>query len=226
MRRLAAALVVVALCAGCSGDDAEPSEGARIVTTSTQAPVAGDLDIDTPDGAYAVPLPSLGFGLALPNGFQATRLDADALGRLEDAETQAGIEVFVAAAKTAAAAGADFYAAGVDGQDRVAELKLRRSDGLGLTTDDLRARAQAAVDEAGVDEFEIAELVVAGTDAVLLTFELAGTDAETGDVIDTSVAQYFVAGADRLFSVIITAEAAVAREQLAELFERSFTLAG
>jgi hypothetical protein len=127
---LAAIGLVAALGAGLvvwgggdgGGGDARP--------TSTTID-AGGLDITAPDGWDAIPLPALGFGLALPSDWESVVLSAEGLERLADAAP--AVPGFVDAAHNAAASGAVFYGAGVDADGRVSDLKVRAAAETGVT---------------------------------------------------------------------------------------------
>ena len=63
----------------------EPDAGIHSPTSSTTL-AAGGLDIDVPEGFTAIPLPSAGFGLAIPDGWEAAVLTDESLARLEALE--------------------------------------------------------------------------------------------------------------------------------------------
>ncbi|MGE3621444.1 MAG: hypothetical protein AB7L84_13370 [Acidimicrobiia bacterium] len=227
LRHAAAVLAVVVLAlAGCSDDgpdagadgDAGGDEGAGAIpghaTTSTFA--AGGLDIEVPEGFTAIPLPSAGFGLAVPEGWEATVLTDAALDRLEALQVSPG---FLDAARNAAGSGAVLYAAGVDGQGRVADLKL------------MRIPQPAAPGPAEVEAVARQALAAAPAGAEL---ELRPDDAHpsarvtfrVGDgTVEAVGTQWLVAGPDAVFSLVVTSEDPDVHDELAADVAGSLTFA-
>jgi hypothetical protein len=164
---------------------------------TTVPPAAGDLALEVPEGWYPVPLPSVGVGLALPEGWDAVVLTDDALEQVEGLDVAPG---FVDAARNARAAGALLYAADLDDEGGVADLKLARLPGVDL--DDAAGGAtSAAPDGAEVDRPE-------GTErpTVRIRFRTEGEDADGAPIVAEGT-QWLIEGPDAVWSVIVTSEA-------------------
>lgn len=126
MRTAGALVAALVLVLGACSDDDDSSDATddttEISPPTTQAPKTGGLDIPDIPRTFSVPVPSLGFGIAVPEDWQATLLSEEALSRLGAADlSRPG---FVDAAHTVARTGAVFYAAGVGEEGSVAELKI------------------------------------------------------------------------------------------------------
>jgi len=111
------------------GDDGDGDAGAGETTTTTMA--TGGIEVAAPEGWRAIPLPQFGLGLAVPDEWEATVLTGDALASLSSASPL--VPGFVDAAHAAAQAEAVFYAAGVDGEGRITDLKVRADLDTGVT---------------------------------------------------------------------------------------------
>jgi hypothetical protein len=202
---LIAVVVTIGALAGC-GDDGEvdrpdPDRGVEPApdpgaAPTTAAPSVGELDLDVPDGAVAVPLPSLGIGLVLPEGWEAVVLTGEALDRVEALDVSPG---FVDAARNARAAGGVLYAAGVDEAGGVADLKLVRLPEVDLDAAEAGAVA-AAPEGAAVDRPE-------GTErpTVRIRFRVEGEDA-AGEAVAAEGTQWLLEGPEDIWSVIVTSE--------------------
>lgn len=199
-----AALVLAGAVLAACGDDG-PDEAAEPTldpmpdpadAPTTVAPDAGDLALEVPEGWYPVPLPSVGIGLALPAGWDAVVLTDDALDQVEDLDVAPG---FVDAARNARGAGGLLYAAGVDDEGGVADLKLARVPEVGLDAA-ADGATSAAPDGAEVDRPE-------GTErpTVRIRFRTEGEDAEGTPVVAEGT-QWLVEGPDAVWSVIVTSE--------------------
>jgi hypothetical protein len=129
----AALALVVVLAAGAGlfvwGGDGAADDGDTALPSTTIA--TGGLEIDAPDGWTAIPLPALGFGLAVPDSWESVVLSGEGLARL--AEAAPVVPGFVDAAHNAAQSGAVLYAAGVDDADHVTDLKVRAAADSGVT---------------------------------------------------------------------------------------------
>ena len=105
--RIAGIVAVTALLAGACGDDddqgAAPDDTVPAsITTTTREVNFGGLEIPEIPGTFPAGLPSIGFGIAVPQGWQATVLTEEALERLRDATLNQ--PSFLDAAETVAAA--------------------------------------------------------------------------------------------------------------------------
>lgn len=224
-RRLLAGLVVVAIAlAGCSDDDddaAPPEPDPGTVTVTSQEPATGGLDIPDLPGTYPAPLPSIGFGIAVPEGWQATVLTPDALERLEGAALAE--PSFFEAAETVAASGAVFYAAGSDDEGRVGELKIDVQDDADTSAAAVAALAASVAESGEVDDAVVVDDLEGGR--VRVDYRIpAPPEGHGGEAIETFGSQLFVPDGDRLWSVIVTSEDQQSQDALLTIFATSFTL--
>lgn len=210
--------------AGCNDDEeAAPPPADPLpelpAHTSPEAE-AGNLEVPDIPGTTFAPFPSLGFGIAIPAGWNATRLDDDAFERLEDAELAEPF--FLEAARNVAATGAVFYAAGVDEQGRVAEIKVDVEDRPEAASDALRAAAEAEALAAGGTDLNVVE---AEDGRVRLDFRLAQESADGGDPIDAHVSRVLVPGGDRVWSIVVTSEDVDTQTAVLSVVDAGFVLA-
>src|SRR4029453_12281685 len=107
---LAVALVggLVAAVVGAIGGDDDATDGASPTSTTIDT---GGIEVSAPDGGTAIPVAGLGFGIAVPPGWEAAVLAPDVLESLERSSPQ--VPGFLDNAHAAAEAGAVFYGAGV-----------------------------------------------------------------------------------------------------------------
>ena len=223
--RWLAGLALLALLAagGCSDDD-DDAGGAdppvSLAPSTTAEPAPGGLDIPEIPGTFPAPLPGLGFGIAVPEGWQATLLSEEALERLADAALAR--PSFLEAARTVASTGAVFYAAGVDDDERVAELKVDVQDGA-----DTDPQAVLAVAQAVADRGDVGAASVIGDPAadgrVRVDYRVDLPSAEDGETISAYGTQLFVVDGDRLWSLIITSEDEATQSALLGIFGSSIT---
>ena len=227
-RRVVAAFAVVAMIGvalaafgGAGGDDDPPADASPTPSVSvTHSPEADDcFELPELPRTSPVPLCSLGVGFVIPEGWQATLLSADALERLRDAALAR--PSFLDAATSVASTGAVFYAAGVDDDDRVAELKLDVQDGADTSPEALQALGQAVVDSGQVDDPELVE--VPERDAVRIDYTVTLPSAETGEDIESLGSQLFVPDGDRLWSFIVTSEDQATQDAVLALLDASIT---
>src|SRR4029453_19488035 len=92
---------------GIGGDD-DATDGASPTSTTIDT---GGIEVSAPDGWTAIPVAALGFGIAVPPGWEATVLAPDVLESLERSSPQ--VPAFLDKPHAAAEAGAVFYGAGV-----------------------------------------------------------------------------------------------------------------
>jgi hypothetical protein len=228
VRRVLVPVLALAVgLAGCGDDDSSEGgpAGAGDVphAPTTEPPETGGIEVPEIPGTFAAALPADGFGIAVPEGWQATRLDEEALERLEGAALAR--PAFLDAARQAAEAGAIFYAAGVDDQGRVSELKVDVQDGADTSAEAMRELAGSIV-ESG----QLTDAVVVEDDPddgrVRVDYRLALPSAEDGTPIDALGSQLFVADGDRLWSFIITSEDPETQTELLQIFDESITFDG
>jgi hypothetical protein len=150
-----ALVLLVAVVAGAwvvlrgGGGDPAPSRDASAAGGSTTTMETGGIEVDAPEGWRAVPLPQLGFGVAIPSHWEAVVLSDDALSDLSGASPV--VPGFLEAAHAAQQTGAVFYAAGVDDQGRITDLTVRAEPGTGITdTAGLEAYARQLATAGGV----------------------------------------------------------------------------
>ena len=224
-RRTFAALVLAAVAlAGCSDDeDATPPPADPLPELPAHtSPEADPGDLEAPDlpGTTFAPFPSLGFGIAIPEGWNATRLDEEAFERLEDADLAQPF--FLEAARNVAATGAVFYAAGVDEQGRVAEIKVDVQDGAETEAQAVRAAAEAEVLAAGGTDLSVVE---ADDGRIRLDFRLEQPAADGDDRIDAHVSRVLVPDGERLWSIVVTSEDAATQTAVLAVVDAGFVLA-
>lgn len=223
--RLRAALLVLALVvAGCSDDDDAPEDDGAVSSVpapTTPQPDACGLDIAELPGTTPAPLCSLGLGIAIPQGWQATVLTPDALERLEDASLAR--PSFLDAAQSVASTGAVFYAAGVADDDTVSELKVDVQDDTATDPAAIRALAQSVIDSGQVEDATLVEEPELG--GVRVDYRVRLPSAETGEPIDSYGSQLFVPDDDRLWSFIVTSEGEDTQTALLTVFTSTITFA-
>jgi hypothetical protein len=202
---IGAALVV----AGGGGENAAEREGRPSdVTTTTLR--AGDVAVVPPAGWLAVPLPSLGFGLAVPPGWEATRTDSGSLTALERGSL--ANPGFVDSARNAADAGAALYAAHQDRDGRVSDVKVQVLPRPGATSPDvLRQLADRLVAETPLAGAEVRASSGEEGPEVHIRYPIAGSPSDTGAAVGTQVLR---AGTDRIVSLIVTSEDPPAHDEL------------
>lgn len=224
-----AALLAVALAvalAGCGDDDdAGPPPADPLPEQSelpghggTQEADPGDLEVPEIAGTTFAPFPSLGFGIAVPQGWNATRLDEEALAQLEDARLAEPF--FLDAARNVASTGAVFYAAGVDDEGRVAEIKVDVDDGADVGA--LRTAAEAEVLAAGATDLSV---VAAEDGRVRIDFRLRQEAAGGGGAIDAYVSRLLVPDDGRVWSIVVTSEDAETQSAVLAVVDAGFVLA-
>jgi hypothetical protein len=220
---LGAVLVAALSLLGCSDDDDGPPPAdplPELPSHTSPEPDAGGLAPPDVPGTTFAPFPSLGFGIAVPEGWNATRLDDVAFERLEDADLAQPF--FLDAARNVASTGALFYAAGVDQQGRVAEIKVDVEDGPGTTIDGVRTAAEAEVLAAGGTDVNV---VAAEDGRVRIDFRLRQPSADGGEAIDAHVSRVLVPDDDRVWSIVVTSEDAATQTAVLSVVDAGFVLA-
>jgi hypothetical protein len=187
----------------------EPSGSSESTSTTLDT---GDLDISAPNGWREVPLPALGFGLAIPEAWEAVVLSEEGLDALKRADPT--VPGFADAARATAAGGGVFYAAGVEANDRVTDLKVRAAPDTGVTTvAALYTYAQTLATESGLVEPSIRAKTDAARPTVVVRYssEVERTDPDDPEAEPTTVTvegseQLVVAPNGVVYSVIVTSE--------------------
>lgn len=223
---LAVTMAVAALLAAACGDDSsdEAAEG----ELQFGDPEPGDLDVDVPDGWRLIPLDDLGFGLAVPEDWQDTVISADALEALALASPT--VPDFNSLAEEAGAAGAVFYAAGIDPEDAEAvnDLKVRpfletAEDAPVSDATELEAFAQEHADTSELDDVDVQPVEDWRFPAVDVrysaTYDDLGAEDEAEEITAHGVDRLVLAPSGLVFSVMVTGEDAETVDALAaELF--------
>jgi hypothetical protein len=214
--RLVAAILAVALVGGlvaavigAIGGDDDATDGASPISTTIDS---GGIDVSAPDGWTAIPVAGLGFGIAVPPGWEATVLAPDVLESLERSSPH--VPGFLDNAHAAAESGAVFYAAGVDEAGRVADVKVRAVPGAGIATiEQLEDFGRQLSGSAGLGEVPVEVVGDAERPTVRMRYGL-GTAGGSAEAQGTET---LVAGpSDIVWSVIVTSEDPATHEALAE----------
>lgn len=234
-RRAAAVVAAITLLfSACSDDDAasdqtsEESAGDGSSSTEPDAPLhtptaeaeTGGIDVPEMKGTFPVAVPSVGFGIAVPEGWQATLLTDEALQRLEQADLAR--PSFYDAAKQMAATGAVLYAAGIDDEGRVSELKVDVQDDADTSPEAMRDLAGSVANSDQVTDGVVVE-DDPDDDRVRVDYRIALPSADDGETIDALGSQIFVADGDRLWSFIITSEDPDTQTALLQIFDATIT---
>lgn len=225
-RALAAMLALAVLGAGC-GDDDDSDSGSSDPTSTTLA--TGGIEVDSPDGWRAVPMPQLGFGLAVPDEWEAVVLSEEGLATVSQASPM--VPGFADAAHAAALAGGVFYAAGVDDADRVTDLKVRAAPDTGVTDSaGLEGYARGLATEAGLTDatFEVVADADRPTVRVRYRTESERKDPDNPDAPATKVAvegseQLVLSPRNVVYSLIITSEDPEGHDPFATSIFKSLT---
>lgn len=188
-----------------------------MATSTTRTQDTGGIDVPEVPGTFAAAVPALGFGIAVPEGWQATVLTEESLGRLADADLAQ--PSFLDAATSVASTGAVFYAAGIDEDGAVAELKVDVQDDADTSPLAIRALAQSVADSGQVDDVEI--VADPDDDRVRVDYRVVLPSAEDGGTIDVLGSQLFVPDGDRLWSFIVTSEDEATQTALLGIFDAS-----
>jgi hypothetical protein len=217
-RRAAAAvlaLAVVAAVVACSGDDDDSSSSGAAPTTTINT---GGLDIAAPDGWLAIPVPDLGFGVAVPPGWEATLLSPEGLSTLAGASPE--VPDFAELAHAAAAQGGVLYAAGVDGAGGVSDLVVRGAPQAGVTdVAGLTAYAQSLAAAAGRPAQEVTAVDGAPLPTVQMRFTVGGEGAQA-----TATETLVAAPNDVVWDLTVTSDDAASHDELVRQIVDTFTL--
>jgi hypothetical protein len=208
---LAVALVggLVAAVVGAIGGDDDDTDGASPTSTTIDT---GGIEVSAPDGWTAIPVAGLGFGIAVPPGWEATVLAPDVLESLERSSPQ--VPGFLDNAHAAAEAGAVFYAAGVGEAGRVADVKVRAVPGAGISSiEQLEDFGRQLSERAGLGDVPIEAVGDAEHPTVRMRYGLGAGGGST----EARGTETLVAGPDDIvWSVIVTSEDPATHEALAE----------
>jgi hypothetical protein len=212
---LAVALVggLVAAIVGAIGGNDDDADGTADGASATSTTIdSGGIDVPAPEGWTAIPVAGLGFGIAVPPGWEATVLAPDVLESLERSSPR--VPGFLDNAHAAAEAGAVLYAAGVDEGGRVADAKVRAIPGAGVSTvDQLEALGRQLSGSAGLGDVPIEVVADAEHPTVRMRYGLGAG----GGSAEAQGTETLVAGPDDIvWSVIVTSEDPATHDALAE----------
>ena len=210
----------LAACSDGGGGDGGSSGRAAAGATSTTLN-AGDIRVDAPDGWQVIPVPDLGFGLAVPPGWEATLLSSAGLATLAGSSPR--VPDFKELAHTAARQGGLLYAAGVDRQRGVSDVVVRGAPDTGVKDiAGLEAYARELAARAGRPDQEVTVVGGAERPTVRLRFEVGGSGAGGGRAQATET---LVAGPnDVVWDVTVTSDTASSHDALARRITDTFTL--
>jgi hypothetical protein len=208
---------------GRSEGDGGGADGGPLPTMPSTTVNAGGIDVPTPDGWTAAPVPDLRFGIAVPPGWEAAVLTEEMLASLP--RSSPAVEGFVDAAHAAAESDALFYGAGQDRDGRVSDVKVRAVPGTGIAdAAGLRAYAEQLAGDAGLVDPVIEPVGGADRPTVRIRFTTRSQSPD-GDTVTTQGTETLVAGpGDIVWSVIVTSEDAATHDDLAARITATFTL--
>jgi hypothetical protein len=209
-----AVLLLVLPGRGGDGDgDASGDAGASAAipghgdTSTTLA--TGEIEVVAPEGWRAIPVPTLGFGIAVPEDWEAVVLSDEGLARLANAAPV--VEDFTASAHAAAATGGLIYAAGEDAEGRVSDVLVRAAPETDITdVGGLEDYARDLAAEAGRSDPEIEVVQGAARPTVRLRFTVGG-DGEEAQGTETLV----LGDEGTVWSVVVTSDDAQVHGDLA-----------
>jgi hypothetical protein len=220
---LAAAAVLVAGACTDKGNDggggASGKPGSAITSTTINA---GGIQVDAPKRWEVIPVPDLGFGLAVPPGWEATLLSPQGLATLAGASPK--VPEFTALAHAAAQSGGLLYAAGVDGQGGVSDVVVRGAPQAGVKdTAGLTAYAKQVAAQAGRPDQAVTTVEGAKHPTVRMRFQVPGSGkgAKPSQATETLVA----GPNDVVWDITVTSDTAAIHDALARQINGTFTLA-
>jgi hypothetical protein len=206
-----AVLLLVVPGDGGAGDAGDaPAQGGHGDPLTSTTLATGGIEVDAPEGWQAIPVPALGFGVAVPPGWEATLLSPEGLEALSSAAP--AVEGFVESAHAAAASGGLLYAAGEDDQGRVSDVLVRAAPTTGVT--DAAGLADYARDlagQAGRSDPDVEAVEGAARPTVRLRFAIGGDDGEEARGTETLV----LADDGIVWSLVVTSDDAAVHDDLA-----------
>ena len=202
---LSLSLAAVLIVAGRSSGDGGSADPGPLPTMPPTTMDTGGIEVPTPDGWTAAPVPDLDFGIALPPAWEAVVLRQEMLASL--GRSDPAVTGFVEAAHAAAESGAVFYAAGEDDRGRVTDLKVRAAPQTGITdAAGLEAYARELSAAAGAPDAPIEP--VEGAEHPTLGYRFTTTaESPEGERITIHGIETLVLGpGDIVWSLIVTGE--------------------
>jgi hypothetical protein len=214
----ALALAVAACSDGGDGNGNGSSAGQAAPGHTSTTLNAGDIKVDTPDGWQAIPVPDLGFGLAVPPGWETTLLSPDGLRAL--ARSSPLVPDFKELAHAAAQQGGLLYAAGVDTQKGVSDVVVRGAPDAGVKdVAGLKAYAKELATRAGRADQEVTVVKGAKHPTVQMRYQV-GSGAKRAQATDTLVA----GPNDVVWDITVTSDTAASHDELVRQITDTFTL--
>jgi hypothetical protein len=196
-----------------SGADADPTVPSTTLNT-------GGIDVAAPDGWLAIPVPDLGFGLAVPPGWEASLLSPEGLATLASASP--AVPGFVDSAHQAAASGGLVYAAGEDAAGGVSDVMVRGAPESGVAdAAGLAAYARDLAVQAGRADPQVEVVEGATRPTVRMRFQVGG-GGETAEGTETLV----LGPQGIVWEVIVTSDDAASHDDLATGITDTLTFAG
>jgi len=218
---VAAAVLVAGACTdkGKGSGDASAKPGSAMTSTTVNA---GGIHVDAPKKWETIPVPDLGFGLAVPPGWEATLLSPQGLATLAGASPK--VPEFTELAHAAAQSGGLLYAAGVDDQGGVSDVVVRGAPNTGIKdVAGLTAYAKQLAQQAGRPNQAVTPVEGAKHPTVQMRFEVPG--AKKG-AKPSQATETLVAGPNNVvWDVTITSDTASIHDALAHQINGTFTLA-
>jgi hypothetical protein len=196
-----------------AADDGGGGEGAAPIGGASTTIPTGGIDVDAPDGWQELPLRTLGFGVALPPGWESVVLSGEGLARISGAEPV--VPGFVDAAHAAAESGSVFYAAGVDAEDEVTDLKVRAAPDTEVTdVEGLEDFARGLADEAGLDDATVT--VVDGAEWPTVDVRYSTPSPGEGEAATEGTERSVLAPSGVVYSLLVTSEDPEGHDDLAD----------
>jgi hypothetical protein len=194
-----------------------PAEGDGGMPTTTVR--TGGIDVDAPDGWQVIPLPEVGFGIAVPPEWEAVALSPDGLATLAGASPV--VPDFAESAHAAAAEGGLVYAAGEDAAGGVSDVMVRAAPQTGVTDlTELEDYAEALASQAGRTDPEVDTVDDADAPTVQLRFEVG-----SGDERAVGTETLVLDDGGIVWSVIVTSDDPAIQDDLATAITGTLTFA-
>jgi hypothetical protein len=200
---------------GAAGSDPSAIAGHGGPGSSTTL-ATGGVEIDAPEGWQPIPVPDLGFGIAVPPGWEAVVLSQEGLAALSRAAP--AVPGFVESAHAAAASGGLVYAAGVDDEGRVSDVMVRAAPETGVTdAAALAAYARELAAQAGRAGARVEAVAGQAAPTVRTRFAAGrgGDDGGDGGVRARGTETLVLDGDGIVWSVVVTPDDAAGHDQLA-----------
>jgi hypothetical protein len=201
---------------GTAGTEATGDGGHGATSTTLNT---GGIEVAAPEGWQPIPVPDLGFGIAVPPGWEAALLSPEGLATL--ARSSPVVPDFVDDAHAAAATGGLVYAAGEEAGGAISDVVVRAAPQTGVTdAAGLAAYAETLATEAGRADPQAEVVEGAALPTARLRFQV-GAGGEVAEGTET-----FVLGPDGIvWSVTVTSDDAATHVDLAAAIAGTLTFA-